>query len=72
MTYFFKTQRQGCLLGRGDPTVTLEQVQQLATSIAATTTSINNLILDDSYFPYFPGAWEWEDVVAPYGAQPNR
>lgn len=60
------------MLGRGDPSIQLNQVEQLAKDIAQSrVSSINNLVYDDTLFPSFPPAWEWEDVQATYGAQPN-
>ena len=48
------------------------QLDSLASSLLRQgITSVDELVFDDSYFPTFPPAWEWEDVVATYGAQPS-
>lgn len=61
-----------CFIGRGDPSIQLNQVEKLAQQIANSgVSSIKNLVYDDTFFPTFPSAWEWEDVIATYGAQPN-
>jgi D-alanyl-D-alanine carboxypeptidase/D-alanyl-D-alanine-endopeptidase (penicillin-binding protein 4) len=59
------------VVGRGDPSFTDAQLQQLAQQIRARgITQIDRLFVDDSYFAgdaVNPG-WEWEDVQAGYGA----
>ena len=50
----------------------MEMLSQFAKNISSLgITNIDYLVYDDSYFPSFPPAWEWEDVQDYYGAQPN-
>ncbi len=60
--------------GRGDPSLTTAQLQNLASQIRARgITQIDRLIIDDTYFsgdPVNPN-WEWEDIQAGYGAPVN-
>ncbi len=62
------------LVGRGDPSLTITQLQDLAKQLKAQgITQINRLIADDNYFrgsPVNPN-WEWEDVQAGHGAPVN-
>ena len=63
---------QVCLLGRGDSSLTMLSLESLALDLQAQGVSkIDSLVYDDSYYPSFPPAWEWEDVQDYYGAQPN-
>lgn len=60
--------------GRGDPSLTTAQLQNLASQIRSRgITQIDRLIIDDTFFsgdPVNPN-WEWEDIQAGYGAPVN-
>jgi serine-type D-Ala-D-Ala carboxypeptidase/endopeptidase (penicillin-binding protein 4) len=59
------------VVGRGDPSLTEQQLGQLAQQIRDRgITRIHQLILDDHYFQGDPinPTWEWEDIQAGYGA----
>ena len=59
-------------MGRGDSSLTTLSLESLAIDLRAQGVSkIDSLMYDDSYYPSFPPAWEWEDVQDYYGAQPN-
>ena len=58
-------------MGKGDPTLDISQLEQLAKDLSISIKSFGQLIYDDSLFPTFPQAWEWEDLVSTDGAQPN-
>ena len=62
------------VVGRGDPSLTDVELNQLAKQIRDRhITQINQLIADDSYFrgdPVNP-TWEWEDIQSGYGAPVN-
>ncbi|MBD0334874.1 MAG: D-alanyl-D-alanine carboxypeptidase/D-alanyl-D-alanine-endopeptidase, partial [Cyanobacteria bacterium Co-bin13] len=62
------------VVGRGDPSLTSEDLARLAQQIAqAGVRQVRTLVGDDSYFPGSPvnPNWEWEDVQAGYGAPVN-
>jgi serine-type D-Ala-D-Ala carboxypeptidase/endopeptidase (penicillin-binding protein 4) len=62
------------LVGRGDPSLTNAELNQLAKQIGdRNITRINQLIADDSYFQGDPvnATWEWEDIQSGYGAPVN-
>jgi serine-type D-Ala-D-Ala carboxypeptidase/endopeptidase (penicillin-binding protein 4) len=62
------------VVGRGDPSLTNAQLDQLAKQMRdRNITQINSLIADDSYFQGDPvnSTWEWEDVQSGYGAPVN-
>lgn len=62
------------IVGRGDPSLTITQLQDLAKQLKARgITQINRLIADDSYFrgSAVNPTWEWEDVQAGHGAPVN-
>ena len=62
------------IVGRGDPSLTVTQLQDLAKQLKARgITQINRLIADDSYFrgSAVNPTWEWEDVQAGHGAPVN-
>ncbi|MBD0268728.1 MAG: D-alanyl-D-alanine carboxypeptidase/D-alanyl-D-alanine-endopeptidase, partial [Cyanobacteria bacterium Co-bin8] len=62
------------VVGRGDPSLTHEDLARLAQQIAQSgVRQVSTLIGDDSYFPGSPinPNWEWEDVQAGYGAPVN-
>ena len=62
------------VVGRGDPTLTSNQLQQLAHQVAAAgVTRVGLLVGDDSYFS---GAapnptWEWDDIQSDYAPPVN-
>jgi serine-type D-Ala-D-Ala carboxypeptidase/endopeptidase (penicillin-binding protein 4) len=62
------------IVGRGDPSIGREQLDQLAQQIASTgIRQIDRLIAEDAYFrgsPYNPH-WQWEDVQSGYGTPVN-
>lgn len=62
------------VVGRGDPSLTDVQLQDLAKQLRDRGVSqIDRLIVDDTYFrgdPINPN-WEWEDLQAGYGAPVN-
>ncbi|MEB3337243.1 MAG: D-alanyl-D-alanine carboxypeptidase/D-alanyl-D-alanine-endopeptidase [Leptolyngbyaceae bacterium] len=62
------------LVGRGDPSLTDQQLTLLAKQLQQKgIRRINQLMLDDRYFrgsPLNPN-WEWEDIQAGYGAPVN-
>ncbi len=67
---------QGNLLvvGRGDPSLTDTQLQDLAQQLNNKgITQVNYLQVDDSYFSgiAIDPSWEWEDIQAGYGAPIN-
>jgi serine-type D-Ala-D-Ala carboxypeptidase/endopeptidase (penicillin-binding protein 4) len=62
------------VVGRGDPTITRDQLSALAQQVAqAGVRRVTRLVGDDSYFPgsAVNPNWEWEDVQAGYGAPVN-
>lgn len=62
------------IVGRGDPSLTVTQLRDLAKQLKARgITQINRLIADDSYFrgSAVNPTWEWEDVQAGHGAPVN-
>ncbi|MBW4516594.1 MAG: D-alanyl-D-alanine carboxypeptidase/D-alanyl-D-alanine-endopeptidase [Timaviella obliquedivisa GSE-PSE-MK23-08B] len=62
------------VVGRGDPSLTDIQLNQLAKQIRdRNITQIDQLIADDSYFQgdATNPTWEWEDVQSGYGAPVN-
>ena len=62
------------VVGRGDPTFSDEQLDNLANQLKAQGVSnISNLLGNDTYFagPTVNPNWEWEDVQAGYGAPAN-
>jgi len=62
------------VVGRGDPSLTDVQLNQLAKQIRdRNITQIDQLIADDSYFQgdAINPTWEWEDVQSGYGAPVN-
>lgn len=61
------------VVGRGDPSLGLPQLQQLSAQIQPQVGRVSRLLGDDSYFPGSPynANWEWEDVQAGYGAPVN-
>lgn len=65
---------QFSIVGRGDPSLTDTQLQQLTQQLQQQgIRQISQLIGDDSYFQDSPinPTWEWEDVQAGYGAPIN-
>ncbi|WP_088893458.1 D-alanyl-D-alanine carboxypeptidase/D-alanyl-D-alanine endopeptidase [Leptolyngbya ohadii] len=75
--YLERTTPEGAVLrvvGRGDPSLTNEQLQVLAQQIRDRgITRIASLIGDDRYFrgDAVNPSWEWEDIQAGYGAPIN-
>ncbi|AHJ26500.1 D-alanyl-D-alanine carboxypeptidase/D-alanyl-D-alanine-endopeptidase [Nodularia spumigena CS-584] len=62
------------VVGRGDPSLKVPQLQELAQQLQQQgITQINQLIADDSYFQgeIVHPSWEWEDLAAYYGAPVN-
>jgi len=62
------------IVGRGDPSLTDIQLQELAKQLRDRGISqIETLVAEDGYFPGFivNQNWEWEDVQAGYGAPVN-
>lgn len=62
------------VVGRGDPSFTEAQLQDLTQQIRDRgITRIDQLIVDDQYFQGDPinSTWEWEDIQAGYGAPVN-
>ncbi|MDV3353881.1 D-alanyl-D-alanine carboxypeptidase/D-alanyl-D-alanine-endopeptidase [Leptothoe sp. LEGE 181152] len=62
------------VVGRGDPTFSDEQLNNLASQLKTQGVSnISNLLGNDTYFagPTVNPNWEWEDVQAGYGAPAN-
>jgi D-alanyl-D-alanine carboxypeptidase/D-alanyl-D-alanine-endopeptidase (penicillin-binding protein 4) len=62
------------LVGRGDPSLTALQLQDLAQQLgAAGVTRVRRLVLDDSYFPGLAlnPTWEWEDIQFAYAPVVN-
>ncbi len=62
------------IVGRGDPSLTVTQLQDLAKQLKARgITQINRLIADDNYFrgSAVNPTWEWEDAQAGHGAPVN-
>lgn len=62
------------VVGRGDPSLTDAELNQLAKQIRdRSITHINQLIADDGYFQgdAINPTWEWEDVQSGYGAPVN-
>ncbi|EGC31406.1 hypothetical protein DICPUDRAFT_6688, partial [Dictyostelium purpureum] len=64
-----------CVKGMGDPSMTMDQIQDVATFFSKSG-SIKNLILDNSFYinannDPIPPAWEWEDLTSNYGAIPT-
>lgn len=62
------------VIGRGDPTFSDDQLNDLASQLKTQGISnISNLLGNDSYFsgPAVNPNWEWEDVQAGYGAPAN-
>lgn len=62
------------VVGRGDPSLTDAQLKDLAQQLKQRGISqVKQLILQDDYFrsPLLHPTWEWEDVMADYGAPIN-
>lgn len=62
------------VVGRGDPSFTEAQLEDLAQQIQnRAITQIDQLIIDDQYFQgdAVNPTWEWEDIQAGYGAPVN-
>ncbi|MEA5581464.1 D-alanyl-D-alanine carboxypeptidase/D-alanyl-D-alanine-endopeptidase [Nodularia harveyana UHCC-0300] len=62
------------VVGRGDPSLKVPQLQELAQQLRQQgITEVNQLIADDSYFQgeIVHPSWEWEDLQAYYGAPVN-
>jgi serine-type D-Ala-D-Ala carboxypeptidase/endopeptidase (penicillin-binding protein 4) len=62
------------VVGRGDPSLKVPQLQELAQQLQQQgITQINQLIADDSHFQgdIVHPSWEWEDLAAYYGAPVN-
>ncbi|MEA5514534.1 D-alanyl-D-alanine carboxypeptidase/D-alanyl-D-alanine-endopeptidase [Nodularia sp. UHCC 0506] len=62
------------VVGRGDPSLKVPQLQELAKQLQQQgITQVNQLIADDSYFQgeIIHPSWEWEDLAAYYGAPVN-
>ncbi|WP_414546006.1 D-alanyl-D-alanine carboxypeptidase/D-alanyl-D-alanine-endopeptidase [Nostoc sp. CCY0012] len=62
------------VVGRGDPSLKVPQLQVLAQQLRQQGISqVNELIADDSYFQgeIVHPSWEWEDLAAYYGAPVN-
>ncbi|HYW22147.1 MAG TPA: D-alanyl-D-alanine carboxypeptidase/D-alanyl-D-alanine-endopeptidase [Nodularia sp. (in: cyanobacteria)] len=62
------------VVGRGDPSLKVPQLQELAKQLQQQgITQVNQLIADDSYFQgeIVHPSWEWEDLAAYYGAPVN-
>jgi D-alanyl-D-alanine carboxypeptidase/D-alanyl-D-alanine-endopeptidase (penicillin-binding protein 4) len=62
------------VIGRGDPSLTDKQLQDLAQQLKNQgITQINHLQVDNSYFSgvAIDPSWEWEDIQAGYGAPIN-
>jgi D-alanyl-D-alanine carboxypeptidase/D-alanyl-D-alanine-endopeptidase (penicillin-binding protein 4) len=62
------------VVGRGDPSLTDKQLQDLAQQLKdQRITQINHLYADNSYFSgvAIDPSWEWEDIQAGYGAPIN-
>lgn len=62
------------ILGRGDPSFSDQQLQQIATQLKQKgIRQINHLLGDDTYFqgPKVVPSWAWEDLQAGYGAPVN-
>ncbi|MEM9264420.1 MAG: D-alanyl-D-alanine carboxypeptidase/D-alanyl-D-alanine-endopeptidase [Cyanobacteria bacterium P01_F01_bin.13] len=62
------------VVGRGDPTFSDDQLNNLASQLKPQgITNISNLLGNDTYFagPAVNPNWEWEDVQAGYGAPAN-
>ncbi|WP_414529777.1 D-alanyl-D-alanine carboxypeptidase/D-alanyl-D-alanine-endopeptidase [Nodularia chucula] len=62
------------VVGRGDPSLKVPQLQELAQQLQQQgITQVNQLIADDSYFQgeIVHPSWEWEDLAFYYGAPVN-
>lgn len=62
------------IVGRGDPTLSDQQLTQIAIQLKQKgIRQINHLLGDDTYFqgPGIVPSWEWEDLQAGYGAPVN-
>jgi D-alanyl-D-alanine carboxypeptidase/D-alanyl-D-alanine-endopeptidase (penicillin-binding protein 4) len=62
------------VVGRGDPTITDEQLNALARQVADTgVNQVLRLVVDDAYFPGFATnpTWEWSDAQWAYAAPVN-
>ncbi|MGB3404140.1 MAG: D-alanyl-D-alanine carboxypeptidase/D-alanyl-D-alanine-endopeptidase [Microcoleaceae cyanobacterium] len=62
------------VVGRGDPSLTETQLQDLAQQLKRKgITQVNHLYADNSYFSgaAIDPSWEWEDIQAGYGAPIN-
>jgi D-alanyl-D-alanine carboxypeptidase/D-alanyl-D-alanine-endopeptidase (penicillin-binding protein 4) len=73
-TSVYRTEEGVQIVGRGDPTLTGEQLEMLAQQVATTgLTQVPQLWLDASYFggEAVNPRWQWEDVQAGYGAPAN-
>ncbi|MCC5898287.1 MAG: D-alanyl-D-alanine carboxypeptidase/D-alanyl-D-alanine-endopeptidase [Phormidium sp. BM_Day4_Bin.17] len=73
-TSVYRTENGLQIVGRGDPTLTHEDLGELAQQVAATgLTSVGELWLDASYFPgeAINPRWQWQDVQVGYGAPAN-
>ncbi|KPQ32527.1 MAG: D-alanyl-D-alanine carboxypeptidase/D-alanyl-D-alanine-endopeptidase [Phormidium sp. OSCR] len=73
-TSVYRTENGLQIVGQGDPTLTNEDLGELAQQVvAAGLTYVPELWLDASYFPgeAVNPRWQWEDVQAGYGAPAN-
>lgn len=73
-TSVYRTETGLQIVGRGDPTLTSEDLEELAQQVAAAgLTYVGELWLDASYFPgeAVNPRWQWEDVQVGYGAPAN-
>jgi D-alanyl-D-alanine carboxypeptidase/D-alanyl-D-alanine-endopeptidase (penicillin-binding protein 4) len=62
------------IVGRGDPSLTATQLEDLAQQLQNKgINQVNQLIADQGYFPGFVvhPSWEWEDIQAGHGAPVN-
>jgi D-alanyl-D-alanine carboxypeptidase/D-alanyl-D-alanine-endopeptidase (penicillin-binding protein 4) len=60
--------------GKGDPSLKTEDLQDLLKQLKEQdVSSINTLVIDDSYFPEFPinNSWEWSDLLTYYAPSIN-
>ena len=66
--------QQLTIQGRGDPSLTTNDLQTLATTLKNRgVRSINKIVLETGYFSTWAinSTWEWEDVYAAYGTAVN-
>eukprot|EP00029_Vermamoeba_vermiformis_P005386 TRINITY_DN1857_c0_g1_i1.p1 TRINITY_DN1857_c0_g1~~TRINITY_DN1857_c0_g1_i1.p1 ORF type:complete len:506 (-),score=69.81 TRINITY_DN1857_c0_g1_i1:24-1541(-) len=62
------------ITGRGDPSMTFQQLDQLASQLSQSgITTVNFVGVDQSYFKQLqpPSTWDWGDLTASYGALPT-